>query len=80
VGLAEIVRFGAGSPQVGRALRATMGDLRDGAPEGRRPAAEVRIAMLDEAVAQEYPGPLARAAAMRPDRQGFGPEGSPSSS
>jgi uncharacterized membrane protein len=76
VGLAEIVRFGAGSPQVARALPPVMGDLRHAVPPDRRAAVDERIALLDEAVAAEYPGPLARAEALLPDRQGFGP-GSP---
>lgn len=73
VGLAEIVRFGAGSPQVARALRAVLGTLRDTVPAHRRAAVDQRLAVLDEAVAQDYPGPLARAEARKPDRQGFGP-------
>ena len=75
VGLAEIIHFGAGSPQVARALRAALAELRDAVPPDRRPAVEARLVMLDEAVAEEYPGPLALAEAMASDRQGFGPGG-----
>jgi uncharacterized membrane protein len=57
VGLAEIVRFGAGSPQVARALPPVMGDLRHAVPPDRRAAVDERIALLDEAVAAVYPGP-----------------------
>jgi uncharacterized membrane protein len=72
VAFAEIVRFGAGSPQVSRALLAMLGDLRDRVPEERRGALDDRLAILDEAVAHEYPGPLARAEALVSDRHGFG--------
>ncbi len=73
LGLAEIIHFGAGSPQVARALRAALAELRDAVPAERRPAVEARLTMLDEAVAGAYPGPLALAEAMASDRQGFGP-------
>jgi uncharacterized membrane protein len=73
VGLAEAIHFGAGSPQVARALRAALAELRDAVPPDRRSAVEARLVMLDEAVAKEYPGPLALAQAMQADRQGFGP-------
>jgi hypothetical protein len=72
VAFAEIVRFGPASPQVARALRAMLGDLRDRVPDERRGALDDRLAVLDEAVAHEYPGPLARAEALVPDRHGFG--------
>jgi hypothetical protein len=58
---------------VARALRAALAELRDAVPPDRRSAVEARLVMLDEAVAKEYPGPLALAQAMQADRQGFGP-------
>jgi uncharacterized membrane protein len=73
IGLAETIRYGAGSPQVARALRSILLNLRETVPEARRPAVEARLDELDEAVAREYAGPLARAEALVPDRQGFGP-------
>jgi hypothetical protein len=69
----ETIRYGAGSPQVARALRSILLNLRETVPEARRPAVEARLDELDEAVAREYPGPLTRAEALVPDRQGFGP-------
>jgi uncharacterized membrane protein len=72
IGLAETIRYGAGSPQVARALRSILLDLRESVPEARRPAVGARLAELDEAVAHEYRDVLARAEALVPDRQGFG--------
>jgi uncharacterized membrane protein len=73
IGLAETIRFGAGSPQVARALRSILLDLRGRVPEARRPPVEARLADLDEGVEREYRGLRSRAEALVPDRQGFGP-------
>ena len=72
VGLAETIRYGAGSPQVARALRAMLLGLRGRVDGERRAAVDHRLALLDEAVAADYPGPLARAEALVADRAGFG--------
>lgn len=69
---AEITAFGAGSPQVARALRGILEDLLRSVPQPRRAAVQERLALLDEGVAAHYPGPLARAEALVADRQGFG--------
>ena len=72
VGVAETIRYGAGSPQVARALRAMLLWLRERVDGERRAAVDHRLALLDEAVAADYPGPLARAEALVADRAGFG--------
>ncbi len=71
IGLAETIRYGAGSPQVARALREVLLTLRAEVPEARRAAVEARLALLDEAVAREYPGPLSRAEALVPGPPGL---------
>ncbi len=71
LGLDEIRDFGAGQYQIARRLRALLLDLIDEVPAPRRPALEVQLALLDDAVEREIPESQ-RADALVPDRQGLG--------
>ncbi len=68
----EIRRFGTGSFQICRRLRALLEDLHDEVPEERRPAIEDRLRRLEEDVERSFPDPDDREEALTPDRQGIG--------
>jgi len=72
LGLTEIRRYGADSPQIARRLRALLDTLQEALPAVRAPAIERHRTLLEAAVAREYPDPLERAFASTPDRLGLG--------
>jgi len=71
----EIRRFGTGSFQICRRLRALLEDLHDEVPEERRPAIEDRLRRLELDVERSFPDPADREEALTPDRQGIGSPG-----
>lgn len=68
----EIIRYGAGSPQVCRRLRAAMVGLVDSLPEERQAAIQTQLLRLDDVVARSFPDDVTRAYAREADRQGIG--------
>jgi len=68
----EIRRFGVGSPQVARRLRALFDDLLNHTPASRKPAIKAQIARYEAAVARAVPDPIERAYSMTADRLGIG--------
>ena len=72
LGLVEIRRYGADSPQIVRRLHALYDRLGEVADEGERPASTLERRLLREAVAQAFPDAEERAIVERPDRLGLG--------
>jgi uncharacterized membrane protein len=70
--LDETRRFGEGSMQIARRLRALLETLRDEAPQGRRPAVEAELALLQSSVERSFTDPGDRDVAPTRDRQGLG--------
>lgn len=68
----EIRLAGAGSPQVARALRAALEDIRAVAPQERRPPLEREAELLDLAVQRCYEDDADRNAALVADALGIG--------
>jgi uncharacterized membrane protein len=68
----EVRLAGAGSPQVARALRAALEDIRAVAPEERRPPLEREVGLLDRAVQRCYEDDADRSAALVADTLGIG--------
>jgi len=68
----EIRRFGVGSPQVARRLRALFDDLLNHTPASRAPAINAQIARYESAVTREVPDPIEREYSMTADRLGIG--------
>jgi len=68
----EILRYGGGSLQVTRRLRALLEDLLASAPAVRQTPVRARLAALERAVRREFPDEQTASAAARPDRQGIG--------
>lgn len=71
LGFTEIILYGAGSPQVVRAVRAVLDELEDAVGPERRPVLEELRAQAHEAQAAALP-PGFTATAWHPDRMGFG--------
>ncbi len=69
--ITEIRRYGSGSVQIERRLRALLLDLRDTVPDYRRPAIDEQLALLDDGIRDTYPD-REQAVAAVPDRQGLG--------
>jgi uncharacterized membrane protein len=72
LGLMEIRRYGAGSPQVVRRLHALYDRLDEVADAGERPRIDLERRLLAEAVATEFPDAWERAIVEQPDRLGLG--------
>jgi uncharacterized membrane protein len=68
----EIRLAGAGSPQVARALRAALEDIRAVAPPERRPPLERELKLLERAVQRCYEEDADRSAALVADGLGIG--------
>ena len=68
----EIRRYGRGSIQITRRLRALLDDLHTTGPESRRPAIEDRLHRLEADIHEEFSQPGDRLEALMPDRQGIG--------
>ena len=68
----EIRRYGAGSIQTARRLRAAIEDLLSCVPDDRRPVLEAELARLDAEVELLYELPDDRRLARRADEQGLG--------
>ena len=75
LGLVEIRRYGAGSIQVARRLRALYADLLEIAEDGERARVELEQRLLDEDLATAFPDGEEREIAGRPDRLGLGGAG-----
>jgi len=75
LGLMEIRRYGAGSPQIARRLHALYDRLGEVADAGERPRIELERRLLDAALAETFPDPEERAIVARPDRLGLGGAG-----
>ena len=71
----EIRRYGRGSFQVSRRLRAVLEDLDASIHERRRPAIENRLRRLEADLEYGFPSPEDRLEAATPDRQGIGSPG-----
>ena len=71
----EIRRYGRGSFQVSRRLRAVLEDLDASIHERRRPAIENRLRRLEADLEYSFPSPEDRLEAATPDRQGIGSPG-----
>lgn len=69
--LTEIIRYGAGAPQVVRRLLEVLNELEGTLPTERHAAIARHRRLLDAAVAIALPAPFAAVAAV-PDRQGLG--------
>jgi uncharacterized membrane protein len=72
LGLMEIRRYGAGSPQIARRLTAVYDRLEAVADERERPRVALERRLLAEAVAGAFPDAEERAIVERPDRLGLG--------
>ena len=72
LGLVEIRRYGVGSIQVARRLRALYADLLAMADEGARARVELEQRLLDEDLAAAFPDGEEREIAGRADRMGLG--------
>ena len=72
LGLMEIRRYGADSPQVARRLTALYDRLGEVAADGERGRVDLERRLLAEAVAAAFPDPEERRIAERPDRLGLG--------
>ena len=72
LGLVEIRRYGVGSIQVARRLRALYADLLEMADEGARARVELEQRLLDEDLAAAFPDGEEREIAGRADRMGLG--------
>ena len=72
LGLVEIRRYGVGSIQVARRLRALYADLLEIADEGARARVELEQRLLDEDLAAAFPDGEEREIAGRADRMGLG--------
>jgi len=68
----EIRRFGAGSPQVTRRMRALLGDLLEHTPDERDAAVLAQLARLEAAVRAEVSDPVELQYALTADRLGIG--------
>lgn len=68
----EIRRYGAGSFQVARRLRAMIESLLQMLPESRQAAVREQQALLDRAITELYPFPEDLTLALIPDSQGMG--------
>jgi uncharacterized membrane protein len=68
----EVRLAGAASPQVARALRAALEDIRTVAPPDRRPPLERQLELLSAAVDREFDDELDSRAAKVPDGLGIG--------
>jgi uncharacterized membrane protein len=71
LGFDEVRLAGAASPQVARALRAALEDIKTVAPPERRPPLDRQLELLSTAVEREFDDDDSRAA-MLPDRLGIG--------
>jgi hypothetical protein len=67
----EIRAFGAGQYQIGRRMRALLEALIADVSPRRHPALAEQLVLLDDAIAEAIPESQC-AAALVPDRQGFG--------
>jgi uncharacterized membrane protein len=72
LGLMEIRRYGAASPQVVRRLNALYDRLDEVADDGERPRIALERRLLAEVVTDTFPDPEERAIVERPDRLGLG--------
>jgi uncharacterized membrane protein len=72
LGLMEIRRYGASSPQVVRRLNALYDRLDEVADDGERPRIALERRLLRAAVTDRFPDPEERAIVERPDRLGLG--------
>ena len=72
LGLMEIRRYGAASPQIVRRLRALYDRLDEVADAGERPRIDLERGLLAEAVAVAFPDARERAIVEHPDRLGLG--------
>lgn len=64
--------YGEGSVQVMRRMRALLQDLREAIPQSRRPAVDLRIALLDSAASRAFSDQSDRLAATAVDHLGLG--------
>ena len=72
LGFDEVRLVGAASPQVARALRAALEDIKTVAPPDRRPPLDRQLELLSAAVEREFDDDRDSAAAMLPDGLGIG--------
>jgi hypothetical protein len=72
LGLMEIRRYGADSPQIVRRLNALYDRLLAVADVGEQPRIELERRLLGQAVLATFPDPHERAIAEQPDRLGLG--------
>ncbi|MGW1346476.1 DUF2254 domain-containing protein [Kribbella sp. NPDC002412] len=72
LGVTEIRRYGATSPQICRRLRAMLEELRAGVLPARRAAVQDQLDALDRATDAAFADPFDRALARMSDRQGLG--------
>jgi uncharacterized membrane protein len=72
LGVGEPLRYGGGSLQMARRLRALLDGLLAVVPQRRRALVEELLARLDHSVAQSFVDADERAFALQPDRQGIG--------
>ena len=72
LGFDEIRLVGAASPQVARAMRAALEDVKSVAPPGRQAPLDRQLDLLSSAVEREFDDDLDSEAAMLPDGLGIG--------
>ena len=72
LGFDEIRLVGAASPQVARALRAALEDVKTVAPRDRHAPLDRQLALLSAAVEREFEDESDSQAAMHPDGLGIG--------
>ncbi len=72
LGIGEIRRYGEGSPQVARRLRALLEDLLEEVPSFRRAAVRDQMRLLELSVKRSFRDADERQRAARADRQGIG--------
>jgi uncharacterized membrane protein len=75
LGLMEVRRYGAESPQIARRLHELYDHLCTVADAGERPRIELERRLLDAALAKTFPDPEERAIVERSDRLGLGGAG-----
>jgi uncharacterized membrane protein len=75
LGLVEIRRYGAGSPQIARRLHALYDCLCEVADAGDRPRIELERRLLDSGLLTTFPDPEERAIVAQSDRLGLGGAG-----
>ncbi len=76
LGVGEIIRYGEGSLQVSRRLRALLDGLTAVVPDYRKEAVEKQVGLLNKSVERAFADPFERQVAATADRAGVGSHGS----